>query len=108
MIRNLAQQIEALRSGTHPGAASSGQNAGSEPTPAENSPPVMMEMEDLRQKVTRFIEQVDQNNGELGNLRCALPRLDLIEDQNQRGKIGVRGQSRKKNPRELFIVWGVT
>ena len=40
----------------------------------------MMEKEDLRQKVTCLIEQVDQNNGELGNLRCALPRLDLIED----------------------------
>ena len=75
MIRSLAQQIEALRNGTHPGAASSAHNAVSEPTPVENSPPVMMELE---------IEQVDQNSGEIGNLRHALRRLDLIEDQIQR------------------------
>ena len=34
--------------------------------------------------MTCLIEQVDRNNGELGNLRCALPRLDLIEDQIQK------------------------
>ena len=34
--------------------------------------------------MTRLIEQVDQNNGELANLRCALPRLELIEDQIQK------------------------
>ena len=36
----------------------------------------MMELTALRQKVTRLI--VNQNNGEIGNLRGALPRLDLI------------------------------
>ena len=48
MIPKLAQEREALRSGTYPDAASSGHNAVSEPTPVENSPPVMMELEDLR------------------------------------------------------------
>ena len=32
--------------------------------------------------MTRLIEQVDQNTGDLGNLRNALTRLECIEDQN--------------------------
>ena len=34
--------------------------------------------------MTCLIEQVDQNNGDLGNLRNALTRLELIEDQIQK------------------------
>ena len=80
LIRNLPKQIEALQSGTHSGATSSGHNAVSEARPAEDSHSVMMGLADLRQKVTRLVEQVDQNSDEPGNLGCALPRLDLIED----------------------------
>ena len=44
MIRNLAQQIEELKSGTHPNTASSGQDAVSESTPPGNSQLVAMEI----------------------------------------------------------------
>ena len=68
MIRNLeilAQQIEALRSGTNnPGATLSGhKSASAEPVSLENSAPVVLEIKDLRhEEVTRLIEQVDQHN----------------------------------------------
>ena len=39
MLRNLARQVEALRSGTTPGPASSGNNVTSELVPLENSVP---------------------------------------------------------------------
>ena len=83
MIRNLAQQIEAIRSGTNTGAASSGHNGVSEHAQSENNAPIAicMEVEDLEQKVTRLIEQVDQNNRGIGNLSSAVPWIELIEDQ---------------------------
>ena len=67
MIRNLAQQIVTLRSGTTPGAASSGNTATPEPVSSENSVPVVMEIEDLKQKVARLIEQVDRDNRGVSN-----------------------------------------
>ena len=50
-----------------------------------------METQELRQKVTRLIDQVDQNTGELGNLRSALTRLELIEDQIQKWRFRFPG-----------------
>ena len=83
MIRNLAQQtriqIETLRSGTTPGAASSGNNAAPEPVSSENSVPIVMEMEDLKQKVARLIELVDRSNRDVNNFGPVMHRVDLVE-----------------------------
>ena len=68
MIQNLAQQVEVIRSGTNPGAASSGHNSASEPVSSENSVPVALEINDLKKKVARLIEQVDQHIS--GNWLC--------------------------------------
>ena len=68
MIQNLAQQIEALRSGTTPGRTSSEQRTTTEPASSENSVPVVMEVQDLKQKVAHLIEQLDQHNREIGQL----------------------------------------
>ena len=66
---------------------SSGQDAVSGSTPpgtqAGSSQLVALEVQEVRQKVTRLIEQVDQNNGDLESLRNALTRLELIENQIQ-------------------------
>ena len=61
-MQNLAQRIEAQRSGAHPNATSSGHNDISKATSAENSTPMMVEVEDLTQKVARLIEQVGQKH----------------------------------------------
>ena len=67
MIRNLAQQIEELKGGTHPDRSFPGQGAATGSTPPESSQLVAVAMQELRQKVTRLIDQVDQNTGELGS-----------------------------------------
>ena len=62
MIRNLAQQIVSGRSGAHPGTTSTGSNVVSGQVSPENGVPALIEIEDLKQKVTRLIEQVDQHD----------------------------------------------
>ena len=64
MIQNLVQQIEAQWSGTTPGAVSSGHNSTSERVSLEKSAPFVLEINDLKQKLARLIEQVDQHNRE--------------------------------------------
>ena len=49
MFRTLAQQVEALQGGTTPGSV-----------PPENAATTVMDVEDLKNKVTRLIEQVDR------------------------------------------------
>ena len=66
-VRNLARQLEALRSGTTPGPASSENNATSGSVPTENSVTMAMEVEDLKNKVARLIERADRHNREVSN-----------------------------------------
>ena len=50
MLRTLAQQVETLQGGTTPGSAQFTSTA-----------PLVMDVEDLKRKATRFIEAIDQN-----------------------------------------------
>ena len=77
LSRNLAQQVEALRSGTNPGAASSGHKVAPEPVSLENNVPIATKVEDLKQKVARLIEQVAQHNREIGNVSPMMPRAEF-------------------------------
>ena len=84
MLRNLAQQVEALRSGASPGAASSENNATSASASSENSVPIAIEIEDLKQKVARLIERGDQRNREVSNIGPVMHRVDMLESQVER------------------------
>ena len=67
MIRNLAQQVDVLQSGTNPESASSGNNATSEHVPLEDSAPIVLAIEDLKTKVAHLIERVDRHNRDMSN-----------------------------------------
>ena len=84
MLRNLAQQIETLRSGTTPSAASSGNNATPEPVSSESSVPKVMKIEDLKNKAARLIEQADRHNRDMSNFGPVMHRVDLIENEVER------------------------
>ena len=77
MLRNLAQQVEALQSGANPGIASSGSNVTSESASSDNNVPIVMEIEDLKQRVARLIEQADRQNREVSNFGPVMHRVDV-------------------------------
>ena len=62
MFRTLARQVEALRGGTTPGSAPPENNTTPGAAPLENSATTVMDIEDLKNEVTRLIEQVDRLN----------------------------------------------
>ena len=72
---------------TNPGAASSGRGVASEPVSLENNVAIAMEVEDLKQKVARLIEQEDQRNREKGNVSPVMPWVELMEDQTERWRL---------------------
>ena len=81
MLQNLAQQINAIRSGTHPGDTPTGSNVDPEQVPPENCVPAFLEIEDLKRKVACLIEQVGQHTQETSTLNPVIPRVDLMQNQ---------------------------
>ena len=69
---------------TNPPVLPNGHDVATEPASLENSVPITMEINDLKQKVARLIEQVDQHSREVGNVSPMVPRVELIEDQIER------------------------
>ena len=70
MLRTLAQQVENLQGGTHP-----------ESSQPENAASIVMDVEDLKSKATRLIEQVDQHNRHLNTLALWLERIQFQDVQ---------------------------
>ena len=83
-FRNLAWQVETRRGETTPGPASSENNAASGSVPPENSVTMVVKVEDLKNKVTRLIEQADHHNRAVSNFGPVMHQVDLIEGQIER------------------------
>ena len=79
LVQNLAQQIDAIRNGTHPSHTSAGSNGATEQIPSEVGVPALLGTEDLKRKVARLTEQVGQNTQEISTLAPVMPRVDLME-----------------------------
>ena len=88
-VQSLAQQIDAIRSGTHPGDA-----AGSTVVPEQESPedsaPAFLEIEDLKRKVARLIEQVSEHAQDMTTLKPLISRVDLAENRSLDGDTSSR------------------
>ena len=85
MLRTLAQQVEKLQGGTHPGSLQ----------PDSTTPIVMiMNVEDLKRKATRFIESIDQNRAidSLAPLREQVQHLEA-KMENWQTRFPVRSVS---------------
>ena len=68
MLRTLARQLENLQGGTHPGSPQT-----------ETPVSVVMDVENLKSKATRLIEQVDQHNRHLNTLAPLQEKVQFLE-----------------------------
>ena len=70
-----------MRSGMDSGDAPTGSNVVPAQASPPNSVPAFLEIEDLKRKVTRLIEQVGQNTQAICTLTPLIPRVDLADNQ---------------------------
>ena len=86
MLRTLARQVENFQGRTHPGSSQT-----------ETSASVVMDVEDLKSKGTRLIEQVDQRNRHLNTFAPLLAKAQFPEAQMEEWQRRVlQGHSVKK------------
>ena len=58
VVEDLAQQVEAIKNGTHPKSTSAGSSCAPKQATPEAGVPALLEIEDLKRKVARLTEQV--------------------------------------------------
>ena len=85
-FRTLARQVAALQGGRIPGPISQG-SASQESAPPEGSTTMVMDVDELKTKVTRLQEQVDQHNRHLIALGSVLHRLDQGQVEHWRNRL---------------------
>ena len=83
-MEDLARQIEVMQNGTHPEGTSSGNNTAPGQNPPDVSVPALLEIEDLKRKVVRLIEQATQHTQDISSLTPLIERVNLAENQTIR------------------------
>ena len=78
IVEELARRIDAIRDGTHPSGTMSD---GAAQRPADASIAMQLEIEDLKTKVARLIEQSTQHTAQLGVLPTLTKKVELAENQ---------------------------